>query len=180
MITVNASVWGTILGGLAALVCLGLSLKYLRRKRLIDDLPTSKAQGVFIGQCELAGTAESDSPFTSYLSGGRCVLYNWTVSEHWSRTTVHMTSKGPQVRHESGWKEVAKGGQSAPFYLKDDTGLVRVVPDGAELHPPPSWTRSAAPRTHCITARVLCGRWMTATTAAASMRLLYPCTPSYT
>ncbi|MCL2149780.1 MAG: LemA family protein [Dehalococcoidia bacterium] len=127
-------IWLSLLIGALALVCLIVSLRYLRRKRLIDDLPTSKTQGVFIGQCELKGTAESDEPFTSYLAGRRCVLYKWTVQEHWSRTTVHMTSKGPQSRRESGWEEVAKGGKSAPFYLKDDTGVIRIQPKGAKLY----------------------------------------------
>ncbi len=134
MVDINVPVWAIILGSAFAFICLLMALRYLRRKRLIDDLPTSKVQGVFIGQCELSGTAESGKPFTSYLAGRRCVLYDWTVAEHWSRTTVHMTSKGPQVRHESGWKEVAKGGESAPFYLKDDTGVIRIVPEGAELY----------------------------------------------
>jgi hypothetical protein len=118
---------------LFALVCLALSLRYLRRKRLIDDLPTSKAHGVFIGQCELKGTAESGTPFISYLAGRRCVYYRYTVEEHWSRTTVYMTNKGPQVKRESGWREVAQGEQSAPFYLKDETGFILITPEGADL-----------------------------------------------
>ena len=124
----------SLAGWLSAAICLFVALKDLRRKRLVDDLPTSKTHGTFIGQCELKGTAESEKPFTSYLAEKHCVRYKWTVQEHWSRTTVHMTNNGLQTRHESGWEEVARGGKSAPFYLQDDTGVIRIVPRGADIH----------------------------------------------
>ena len=128
-----------VLGGLGALGCLIGAFRALRRKRLIDDIPTSKTQGVFIGLAELKGTAEGEVPMTSYLAGIRCVQYVWQVDEHWSRT-VHETytdAKGhtrTRTRTESGWTKVAGGGQSAPFYLKDDTGVIQVVPEGATIH----------------------------------------------
>jgi hypothetical protein len=111
----------------------------LRHKRLIDDLPTSKTQGVFIGLAELKGTAESENPLTSYLAGVPCVQYAWQVDEHWSRTVTetYTDSKGrtqTRTRTESGWTKVAGGSQSIPFYLEDDTGIIRVVPDGAKIH----------------------------------------------
>jgi hypothetical protein len=39
-----------------------------------------------------------------------------------------------RTRTESGWTKVDGGGQSIPFYLKDDTGVIRVVPEGATIH----------------------------------------------
>jgi hypothetical protein len=128
-----------ILGGLGALGCLIGAFRALRRKRLIDDVPTSKTQGVFIGLAELKGTAESEMPLTSYLAAIRCVQYVWQIDEHWSRT-VHETytdAKGhiqTRTRTESGWTKVAGGDQSIPFYLKDDTGVIRIVPEGATIH----------------------------------------------
>ncbi|MDD5039478.1 MAG: LemA domain-containing protein, partial [Dehalococcoidales bacterium] len=79
-----------VLGGLLSLGCLLGAFHVLRRKRLINDVPTSKTRGVFIGFVELKGTAESEMPLTSYLAGNRCVQYTWQVEEHWSRT-VHET-----------------------------------------------------------------------------------------
>jgi len=128
-----------ILGSLGSLGCLIGAFRALCRKRLIDDVPTSKTQGVFIGLAELKGTAESEVPLTSYLAGIRCVQYVWQVDEHWSRT-VHETytdAKGhtrTRTRTESGWTKVADSDQSAPFYLKDDTGVIQVVPEGATIH----------------------------------------------
>ncbi len=123
-----------LIGLLAALGCVIGAFVCLRRKRLIDDLPTSKTQGVFIGMSELKGTAESESPLTSYLGGVRCVWYKWKVEEHWSRTVTYTDSKGIHMRTESGWKEVAAGGENPPFYLKDDTGIILIAPDGANIH----------------------------------------------
>ncbi|HUV53527.1 MAG TPA: LemA family protein [Dehalococcoidia bacterium] len=128
-----------VLGSLAALGCLAGLFWALRRKRLIDDLPTSKTQGVFIGLAELKGTAESETPLTSYLAGVPCVQYAWQVDEHWSRTVTetYTDSKGhtqTRTRTESGWTKVAGDSQCIPFYLKDDAGIIRIVPDGAKIH----------------------------------------------
>lgn len=126
------------LGGLIAIGCLIGAFTWLRRKRLIDDLPTSKARGVFIGLAELKGSAESESPFTSYLAGVRCVQYSWQVEEQWSRmvTETYRDAQGrtqTRMRRETGWTAVGRGSEAAPFYLKDDTGVIRVVPDGAVI-----------------------------------------------
>jgi hypothetical protein len=128
-----------ILGLLFALGCLIGSFIFLRRKRLIDDLPTSKTQGVFIGLTELKGTAESDTPLSSYLSNTSCVEYKWQVQEHWSRmvTETYTDAKGnthTRTRVESGWMTVAHDEQYIPFYLKDDTGVIRILPDRASIH----------------------------------------------
>ncbi|MFM7260270.1 MAG: LemA family protein, partial [bacterium] len=101
-------------------------------------MPTSKTAGVFIGDVELKGTAETSRPFTSYLWGGKCVLYSWTVGEHWSRlvTETYTDSKGrtrTRTRRESGVTTVASGGESAPFYLLDDTGHLLIRPEGAKV-----------------------------------------------
>ena len=127
-----------IIGFALALGCLVGAFQFLRRKRLVDDTPTSKTLGVFIGIAELKGTAESDSPLTSHLAGISCVLYTWHVDEHWSRmvTETYTDSKGhtqTRTRHESGWTTVAKGGQSNPFYLKDDASIIRILPEGATI-----------------------------------------------
>jgi hypothetical protein len=132
--------WFSSAGCLLALLGLWASLRLLVKRRLVENIPTCKTTGVFIGLVELKGTAESRTPRTSRLAGAACVLYRWTVEEHWSRTvTVTSTdSQGKSVtrtRHESGWKEVASGGEMAPFHLADDCGRVLVRPEGATLEP---------------------------------------------
>ena len=56
-----------LIGSLASVGCLIGAFVCLRRKRLIDDLPTSRTQGVFIGLTELKGSAESETPLTNQL-----------------------------------------------------------------------------------------------------------------
>ncbi|MET0261814.1 MAG: GIDE domain-containing protein, partial [Rariglobus sp.] len=120
-------------GSLLAAVCLWASLRLRRRQRLLHDLPTSKTLGVFIGMVELKGTAESEAPLTSHLAQCRCALYAWKVEEHWSRTVTSTDSKGrTTTRRESGWKTVATGGDSIPFYLRDEEGVVLIRPEGAK------------------------------------------------
>jgi len=116
------------------------SLRLRRKRRLIDDLPTAKTQGVFIGLVELKGTAEAEAPLTAFFSSQRCVHYRYRVDEHWSRTVTetYTDSKGQsqtRTKRESGWTTVADGGETADFYLQDDTGAVLVRPAGAKIEP---------------------------------------------
>lgn len=141
---------GMIAVALLALLFLWLSHRSNKRRRLVEVLPTSRTQGVFIGTVEMKGTAESESPFAAFLCGLPCVLYSWDVSEHWSRTVMetYTDSEGKtqtRARHESGSTLVASGGESAPFFLQDDTGVVLVRPDGAELRPSPLFRETCTP-----------------------------------
>ncbi len=134
----NAAVIIPVVGTILGIVFLGCSIRAGKRRRILDDTPTCKTTGVFIGMVELKGTAESDQPVRSFLAERNCVHYTWSVDEHWSRTVTetYTDSDGKtqtRTRHESGWKTVANGGEMIPFYLKDDCGAVQVVPQGAEL-----------------------------------------------
>jgi hypothetical protein len=127
-----------LIGILLPVLCLVFSLRSARRRRLVENLPTSKTTGVFIGLVEIKGTAESEQPLTSYLAGQSCVYYGWSISEHWSRTVTetYTDEKGnirTRTRQESGWTTVASGGESVPFYLQDDCGVILVRPDGAKI-----------------------------------------------
>ncbi|MDV2988756.1 MAG: GIDE domain-containing protein [Dehalogenimonas sp.] len=111
--------------------CLLAAFHFYRRRCLINDTPTSKTKGVFIGLAEIKGTAESDTPLTSYLAGTSCVYFRYKVEEHWRRTSLD--AKG-RPKTESGWKTVAEETKMVPIFLKDDTGLIRILPEGAEIH----------------------------------------------
>src|SRR4051812_27686013 len=116
-----------------ALSCLfiWLSLRSAKLQKLVENLPTCKSTGVFIGLVELKGTVESEQPFLSYLAEVNCVLYDWKVEERWSRqvTETYKDDKGntrTRTRTESGWTSVASGGETNPFYLKDGEGVILV------------------------------------------------------
>jgi len=130
--------WPVGVGAVLALLFLLLSLRAGRRRRLIDNIPTAKTSGVFVGLVELSCTAESSSPLVSYLAEIPCVSFRWSVEEHWSRTVTesYTDAKGrrrTRRRRKSGWKTVANGGQYQPFYLKDDCGVILVRPEGAKV-----------------------------------------------
>jgi hypothetical protein len=134
-------------GGALALLCLWAALAANRRRRWVDDTPTSKTTGVFIGTVEVKGDAESDRPLTSHLAEQRCVCYSWSVAEHWSRMVMerYTDSKGrthTRMRRESGTTTVAHGGDQIPFYLKDDEGVVQVQPKDAKVEPAVLFSRS--------------------------------------
>ena len=114
------------------------ALRILHRKRLIDDTPTLKAQGVFIGLVELKGRVECKKPLRSYLSETQCVQYSWSIEEQWSRqvTETYQDAEGrtqTRTRTETGWTNVGRGGDSVPFYLRDETGVIRIIPDYASI-----------------------------------------------
>jgi hypothetical protein len=107
----------------------GAALWANRRRRWIDDTPTSKTTGVFIGLVEVQGTAEAEQPLTSHLAGQPCVYYSWSAEESRPRTVTetYTDSQGrtqTRTRRESGWTTVAQGQQETAFYLKDDLGVV--------------------------------------------------------
>ncbi len=127
-------------GGVLALLCLGVALRANRRRRWVDDTPMSKTTGVFIGLVEVQGTAEAEQPLMSHLAEQPCVYYAWSVEESWSRTVTETYTDGQgktqtRTRHESGWTAVAQGQQQTAFYLKDDLGVVLVHPEGAKIEP---------------------------------------------
>src|ERR1700745_3884284 len=103
-----------LIGAALAFGCILAALRDGRRKRLVDNLPTSKTTGVFIGLVELKGTAETGRALLSYLAETPCVYFMWSVEERWSRTVTetYTDSDGrtqTRTRHESGWKTVDRG-----------------------------------------------------------------------
>jgi len=128
----------SIAGMALSMLLLFFAFGHSKKKRLIDDTPTSKAHGVFIGLVELSGTAETSSPVTSYLTERECVHYSWSISEHWSRTVTetYTDSQGKtrtRTKTESGWKLVASGSDMCKFLLRDETGTVQIRPEGAKI-----------------------------------------------
>ncbi len=128
------------LGGLLGLLFFFLALRSGRRQRLVSDLPTSKTTGVFIGLVELKGTTEVEQPLASFLAGDSCVYFQWQVDEHWSRTVTETYTDNEgrtqtRTRTETGWTTVANGGDSIPFYLQDDCGVILIRPEKAQVEP---------------------------------------------
>lgn len=143
---------GPAIGLLVALVCLWWSLRQRRRHRLLNDLPTSKIHGVFIGLVELKGDVECPAPLTSYLAEAACIHYAWKVEEHYRRTRIetYTDSKGntkTRTVTDSGWDTVASDDDLENFLLRDDTGFLLVRPEGATIEPLPLFDETVS-RSH--------------------------------
>lgn len=145
----NGLPWAApVVGGAAfALLSIWGSLRFVRKRRLIADLPTSKADGVFIGLVELKGRATSGRPLTSWLAEAPCVHYSYSVEEHWSHTytETYTDTDGKQktrTKTDSGWKSLDEGGEMILFYLADETGAVRIDPRGAQIEPVELFSRT--------------------------------------
>ena len=129
-----------IFGGfmVVSLICALISHRLHRRKRFIDDIPRSKVRGVFVGMAEVGGTVECAAPLRSFLAECDCIHYRYSVEEHWRRTvTESYTDKDgnrrTRTRVESGWTNVAGDADLCRFFLRDDTGALRIDPAGAEI-----------------------------------------------
>jgi E3 Ubiquitin ligase len=92
----------------------------LRRKHLLEDVPTSRIRSVAMGFAELAGRAKVRTPLTAPFSGIPCVFYRFQVEEE------------RQSQRGRRWTTVEQGATTEPFYLEDETGTLMVDPSGAE------------------------------------------------
>ena len=96
-----------------------------RLRRLMATLPTSKLQGFHrLGRSQRQAKVTHDVPRRD-----RRTCSQWSVEEEWKKTEVDSDGK---TRTSSGWKTVASGGVITSF-IEDDTGALRVNPEGAEL-----------------------------------------------
>ena len=119
------------IGGLLSLGCLLASFRNFRRKSLSEELPTSRALGVFMGLLKMKGNAECEAPLQSALTEASCVHYRWSIEEEWERSSIGSDGK---IETRSGWTTLGKGTETVPaFYVKDATGAILVHPQGAEL-----------------------------------------------
>lgn len=132
----DGTVVAWVFGGISSVGSVALlfgGFKSLRRKRLIENVPTSKVQGVFLGLTEVKGEAEDDTYLRSYLAETECVWYRYAIEEQWRKTETYTENGKTKTRTSSGWTTVKADDVRDPFHLRDDTGRIRIVPDKAEI-----------------------------------------------
>lgn len=94
----------------------------LRRKRLIENIPTSTIRGLALGLVEIIGKAGKTSPLKTPFTNTECVFYKYTVERYEKRGK------------SSSWVTIAQGNSFyCPFWLNDNTGKIMVLPQSAEL-----------------------------------------------
>jgi len=102
--------------------------KRLRRKRKIENIPTSTVRGLAMGLVELIGRAGKRGVLRSPITESECVFYRFKVERY--------ESSGRSGR----WVTVAKGDSSfSQFWIDDGTGRILVSPEGAEFIIPISY-----------------------------------------
>jgi hypothetical protein len=105
----------------------------LKRKRLIENVPTTPVAGIVMGLNEVIGTVQCEQPLVAHLSELPCAWYSYRIEEFYQRTSTSTDDDGNEEEEvDEGWELVHSNAESCPFLLVDDSGSVRVVPDRAE------------------------------------------------
>lgn len=101
-------------------------LLWMKQKRLIENIPTSKIRSLAMGLVEVFGEVVPIQKIMlkSPLSNKDCVYYKYAIEEH--------RSSGKHSR----WVTVKSGEDRVHFFLQDETGRVLIDPSGAEIDIP--------------------------------------------
>lgn len=110
--------WSWCLGSIA-FISLFTWYSALRRRRLINDTPTSRIASAAQGYIELVATAK---PYHALILGKfsllPCLWYRYTVA---------------RKNHKNEWRTEESGESSAPFLIDDGSASCVVDPQGAEI-----------------------------------------------
>jgi len=117
----------TIVFFLAGIAIFFYGFKQIRRKRMVENMPTSAIRGLAMGLVEIAGTAQAitktGEPLKSPVTQAECAYYHYTVE-----------MLEPVGKHAK-WQKVAESDTNEfPFMVSDATGKVPVAPEGAEFY----------------------------------------------
>ena len=128
MATPSDEFWlATIVAVLGAAAALYVAFVHLKRKRIIEDLPTALIRSAPQGYVELQGEAAlmDGDPIHAPLSLRSCAWYSFKVERR----------QRDRRGNRSGWTTVEHGISDSLFYLVDATGRCAVDPDGAIVTP---------------------------------------------
>ncbi|TYT75237.1 LemA family protein [Desulfobotulus mexicanus] len=119
---------GIVLGGIFFFT----SFKAIRRKRLIEHIPTAKTKGLSYGLAELKGLIRTDEELPciqSHLKKMDCVAWSYSIEE-----------KRKDSDNKSRWETIASGSDCTDFWLEDEEGRVKIQLKDAELEFPENTT----------------------------------------
>ncbi|MDO4550731.1 MAG: LemA family protein [Planctomycetia bacterium] len=136
-----------------SLIMLGVYHAYSNyyKKIIIDSIPFSKTNGVFIGLVELKGVVKSPRPLVSYLTETECVYYSWEITENWERWETESYYDEEEKRWctrkvlKTGVEVIASDTQIQNFQVHDEEGHILVNPAGAHLETVALFCESVTP-----------------------------------
>ena len=117
---VDGWVWPAI-GACAGVYLFYWGFRILRRKRLIQNTPTSKIRSAAMGLVEVNGLAVGPYVMNAPITGLPC-YYHRSMAWQWK-----------QSGKNKSWQKVADECRYLPFYLDDNTGRLLINPQGAEM-----------------------------------------------
>jgi hypothetical protein len=112
------------IGGVSGICLFFKGFFMLWKKRLIENIPTSKVRSIAMGLVELQGFAIPDVLLTGPYTKTPCVFYHIIIE------------RIVRSKNSSRWVKEFEMKTDIPFFLKDDTGSVVIDPRGAETNLP--------------------------------------------
>ncbi len=113
-------VW-PVIGACAGVYLFYRGFRILRRKRLIQNTPTSKIRSAAMGLVEVNGLAVGPYVMNAPITGLPCYYHR------------SMAWQLKQSGKNKSWQKVADECRHLPFYLDDNTGRLLINPQGAEM-----------------------------------------------
>jgi len=99
----------------------------LRVRQLLDNTPTSRVRSMAMGPVELQGRVEPRSRVSAPFSTRPCA--------YWEVEIATRTSNDRRTGYRT-WTTVHRNRSGHPFYLRDETGVALVYPQGADVRMP--------------------------------------------
>jgi hypothetical protein len=96
-----------------------------RIRRLIEGTPASRIRSMAMGLVELNGSVSERSRVSAPFSGRPCAYWE-----------IEIQTRNSRKDRPDGWTTVHRNRSGHPFYLRDETGVALVYPQGAECHLP--------------------------------------------
>jgi len=101
----------------AGLTLFARSFRDLRLRQLIQNTPTARIRSMPMGLVEISGEAEAGSLVEAPFSRRPCVYWE-----------VDISTGNPKRR---SWHVVHRNASGRPFFVRDETGVAMVYPQGA-------------------------------------------------
>ncbi len=99
-----------------------LAFYFFYRKRIIEDIPTSKIRSAAQGYVELFGRGQpiNGKSLIAPLSGTQCIWYKYEIEKR-------------RGIFSKNWRTIERGASNDFFLLVDNTGQVVIDPEGASI-----------------------------------------------